>query len=107
MNTFEIGKRIQLVRELRGLTREALSEIIDVSPRFLYDLELGFKGMSTKTLIALGSALGITTDYILLGRHPETPETNSESLLLIQSCPDNKITYLNDLMKLFISSFDK
>lgn len=107
MNTFEIGKRIQLVRELLGLTREELSEIIDVSPRFLYDLELGFKGMSTKTLIALSRALDVTTDYILLGQHPASSETNSESLLLIQSCPANKITYLNELMKLFISSLDR
>lgn len=67
MNTFETGKRIRYVRELRGLTREECSEAADITPRFLYDIELGFKSMSLRTLSALCHALDISADYILFG----------------------------------------
>lgn len=50
-----------------GLTRDKLAEAIDVTPKFIQDIEYGNKGMSTETLVRLSEALGLTTDYILKG----------------------------------------
>ena len=45
-NMLQIGSRIKKQRLLMGYTRERLAELINVTPRFCYDLGLGLKGMS-------------------------------------------------------------
>ena len=43
-----IGARIRLQREYIGYTREQFAELIDVTPKFCSDIELGVKGMSVR-----------------------------------------------------------
>lgn len=64
----DIGKRIRAQREALGYSRELLAEIIEISSRFLADIELGTKGMSFQTLIRLSETLHVSTDYLLLGK---------------------------------------
>lgn len=45
-----IGGRIRRQREFLGYTREQFSELLDVTPKFCSDIELGVKGMSVQTL---------------------------------------------------------
>ena len=45
-----IGSRIRKQREYIGYTREQLAELLDVTPKFCSDIELGVKGMSIPTL---------------------------------------------------------
>ncbi len=54
-------------RDALGITRDKLAEAIDVTPKFVQDIEYGNKGMSTETLARLSEVLGLTTDYILKG----------------------------------------
>ncbi len=63
----DVGRRIRLKRDGLGMTRDKLAEAIDVTPKFIQDIEYGNKGMSTETLVRLSEALGLTTDYILKG----------------------------------------
>ena len=74
LNT-EIGKRIRTQREALGFSRELLAEKIEISSRFLADIELGTKGMSFQTLIRLSETLHVSTDYLLIGK--ETAETDT------------------------------
>lgn len=71
MNDFDIsvGKRIRGLREKLGYSREKLSELADISPKFLYEIECGRKGMSAFTLYNISKALGTGCDYILLGKN--------------------------------------
>ncbi|MCD8333499.1 MAG: helix-turn-helix domain-containing protein [Clostridiales bacterium] len=62
-----VGERIFMVRSLRGYSREHLAEIADISPKFLYEIELGKKGFSTYTLAKLCRALEVNSDYLLYG----------------------------------------
>lgn len=102
INNFEIGIRIRQQRELLGLSRERLAEYLDVSAKFVSDIELGIKGMSINTLIKLSYILKITTDYILLGKKEKT-DINPllESYL---NCSKEKIEYADRLLKLFIEA---
>lgn len=50
-----------------GLTREKLAEQAGISSKFLYEIEVGSKGFSGKTLGGLANALDVSCDYILLG----------------------------------------
>lgn len=46
----EIGERVRLRRQVLGLSREQLSEMLDISALFLGYIESGAKGMSLTTL---------------------------------------------------------
>lgn len=62
-----IGRRIRSVREALGKTREQISEAAGISAQFLFYIETGRKSMSAKTIVNLSKALGVSTDYLLLG----------------------------------------
>ena len=63
----DVGRRIRIKRDNINMTRDKLAEAIDVTPKFIQDIEYGNKGMSIETLARLSEALGLTTDYILKG----------------------------------------
>ncbi|WP_044973783.1 helix-turn-helix transcriptional regulator [Ruminococcus sp. HUN007] len=56
-NLKEIGMRIREQREQLRYTREQLAEKLDVSSKFISDIELGVKGVSLKTLVNLSTIL--------------------------------------------------
>lgn len=62
-----IGNRIRFVREELSMTRENLSELINITPYFLGQIERGERNMSVKTLIKLSSCLNISIDYLVYG----------------------------------------
>lgn len=68
MNRQEIGGRIRSLRESRGFKRERAAQCLGITPRYLYDIELGNKGFSIDLLIAMAEVFGVSTDYILLGQ---------------------------------------
>ena len=61
-NSILIGERIKKQRLLIGYSREKLAEMVDITPRFCYDLELGNKNMSVNTLLKLSTALYVSID---------------------------------------------
>ena len=63
----DIGLRIRTLREANGYTRDALAAKIDISTKFLYEIEMGKKGFSAETLCKLAKTLSISCDYILTG----------------------------------------
>lgn len=60
-----LGERVRIRRNMIKLTREKLAEMVNVSPRFLADVEAGKVGVSIETLKTLSLALQISTDYLL------------------------------------------
>ena len=78
MDWTAIGSRIRKQREYLGYTREQFAELLEVTPKFCSDIELGVKGMSVPTLCKISSTLRLTTDYILFGRaEVQTPTIRS------------------------------
>lgn len=60
-----LGERVKLGRKANNLTREKLAELVDVSPRFLAEVEAGKTGVSLQTLKNISLALSTSTDYLL------------------------------------------
>lgn len=60
-----LGNKIKNLRKSKRITREQLAERVDVSTRFLADVEAGKAGVSLSTLKKLCSVLGTTADYLL------------------------------------------
>lgn len=107
LDSIAIGERIKRLRNLQGYSREEFSEMINVSPRFVYDLELGNKGMSVDTLTRVSKSLNITIDYLLFGETTEYSPSQLEVLALIDRCPKDKEEYLNEIIKNYITAVNK
>lgn len=84
-----LGERVKLVRNSNKITREKLAEMIDVSPRFLAEVEAGKVGVSLQTLKNLSMALSTTSDY-LLGLDNESKLSQLEILCSQLSSIDEK-----------------
>ncbi len=67
MDLISIGSRIKAERKKLGLTQEKLSEMVNVTPHFIYEIERGMKAMSMETLILLSEKLELSLDYIVFG----------------------------------------
>ncbi len=89
----EIGARIRWQREFLEYSREALSEMADISTQFLADIEMGRKSMTAITLKKLSESLHVTTDYLIFGN--EKPD--SEPLPLTIDFIDNYNHIITDM----------
>ena len=67
MSKKEIGARIRELREIQNYTREYLAEKVNISSKFLYEIEMGKKGFSAITLCRISQALSVSCDYIMFG----------------------------------------
>ena len=99
-----MGIRLRQRREQLGYSREELAEKLDVSSKFCSDIELGVKGVSLNTLAKLSYILSLSTDYILFGYDTKTISNNETLNQLIDTCPNEKIFYLEELVKIYIKS---
>lgn len=66
MNNY-LPHRLRAMRERRGLSRRALSELCGLSQNMIAVYERGEADPSTDTLCQLADMFGVTTDF-LLGR---------------------------------------
>ena len=72
LNYVEIGRRIQIKRKELKLTQEKLSEIIDVSPSYISEIERGSSISSLATISKISNTLNISLDYLVFGINKET-----------------------------------
>lgn len=103
MDWVAIGARIRTQREQFGYTREAFAEMLDITPKFCADIELGNKGMSVQTLCNISSTLKLSTDYILFGA---TQQDHAFSSLLLQRCTPVEQKYAEEILKTFLIAMD-
>lgn len=66
LNTFALGQKIKAIRKSKGLTQQALSELVDCSPTYVSYIENGQKAMSLETLVNIANALEVSTDVLLV-----------------------------------------
>ena len=104
MDWVSIGGRIRRQREFLGYTREQFAELLDVTPKFCSDIELGVKGMSVQTLCRISEVLRLSTDFILFGR--ENAESSSPITQLLRSCSPSELAYAEQLLKTFIMAMN-
>ena len=82
----EMGKRVRAWREKRGYTREQLSGLSALSPRFIANIESGDSSISLDTLVALCRSLACSSDSLLFGNEVQ-PEAWAEEIARLQNLP--------------------
>ena len=76
-----MGRRIRQRREVLGMSREDLAKRLDVTSKFIADLEYGDKGTSVKNLYRLKQILGVSVDYLMDGDPSDENEEEPRRLL--------------------------
>lgn len=105
MDTVEIGMRIKKQRQLLNYTREELAEIVNITPRFCYDLELGNKKMSVDTLCSMKNALHVSADYLLYGE--SQTEGFDNIIAMLKECPAEKLKHLEIIISAYIAAINE
>lgn len=102
----QIGARIKTARENRRYTQAQLSELIDVSPQFISDIERGMVGISFDTLTKMCQVLNVSADWLLFGSGDISPSIeliiaklkrlNADQLQAINAMIDNALSLIQD-----------
>ena len=95
-----LGARIREARLNKGLSQEKLSSLINVSPRYLSNIERATSTVALKTLIAIAKELDTTVDSLLYDSTPLlVSKYDSEAKEILSDCTDEERRFLLDLMK--------
>lgn len=60
------GERIKMLRMQKRITQDKVSELAEITPGYLGQIERGEKNPSIKTLTKIASALDVTLDSLLV-----------------------------------------
>lgn len=94
-----VGDRIRELREIQHYTREALAEKVDISAKFLYEIEVGKKGFSAETLCRISQALSVSCDYIMLGE--DNSHHGSEKIIcVLETLEPKQVSRMQDIVKI-------
>lgn len=97
-----LGQRVRQLRFEKGITREFLAEQVDVSSRFLANVECGSVGVSLATLKRLCVYFGVSADYLLgITEHPNDNPALGELVARINRMDAIYEPYINDIITAF------
>ena len=65
MDAQKVGRRIQEVRKSRGLTQAELSQMVDLSTKYISNIECGFKMPKLNTFVSIANALQCDANLLL------------------------------------------
>jgi transcriptional regulator with XRE-family HTH domain len=98
----QIGARIRAQREYLGITREGLCNYVNISPQFLSEIERGVKGVSAETLYKLCDGLGVSADFVLMGKQSISDVSMISRTL--STLDEKYIPLAEDLLKTFFKT---
>ena len=101
-NPKETGKRLRKQRLLLNYSKEQLAELVHLSPRYIYDLEIGMKKMSLAAACRFREVLHISLDQLLFGE--ENKSFGEAQIQLLNECPEDKQEQCLHILALFIQS---
>ena len=65
MDAQKVGRRIQAGRKARGLTQAELSQMVDLSTKYISNVECGFKTPKLNTFVSIANALQCDANLLL------------------------------------------
>ena len=77
MDAQKVGKRIQEARKSRGLTQAELSQMVDLSTKYISNIECGFKMPKLNTFVSIANALQCDANLLLADVLDVTTEQES------------------------------
>lgn len=65
-----VGQRLKAIRLSQGMSQEKLAELLGITQSNVSGLERGVRSLTIHQVAKLASALGVSTDELLLGASP-------------------------------------
>lgn len=65
MDARKVGRRIQETRKSRGLTQAEFSQMVDLSTKYISNVECGFKMPKLNTFVSIANALQCDANLLL------------------------------------------
>lgn len=95
-----IGQRIKIARIKKGITQEAVADIIDVTPSHMSNIETGKTKVSLPTLIAIANSLSVSVDTLLCDNVLTSKVIfEGEAKDVLKDCDEYEVRLLVDLLK--------
>lgn len=89
----EVGLRIKKLRKQSGITQEQLAETLNITVNQLYRVESGLSAGSVDLVVEISVHLGVSLDYLLLGKEQPRDNIREKVKALIAFL----VTWLKDL----------
>lgn len=105
MSKIRIGERIRELREFQNYTREGLAEKVDISSKFLYEIEVGKKGFSADTLCRISQALSVSCDYIMYGEEKEH-RSKEKIIYVLEMLEPKQVSKIQDILRILYTMCD-
>lgn len=105
MSDIHIGTRIRELREIQNYTREAFAEKIEISSKFLYEIETGKKGVSADTLCKISQALSVSCDYIMFGEEVSC-KRNEKLVCVLEKINPAQASKMHDILQILYEMLD-
>lgn len=103
-----IGKRIKIARIKADLTQERLSELVEISPTHLSNIETGTTRVSLNAIVSIANALEITSDDLLCDSIIKAKvQFEKDIALLLEDCDEYEIRIVKDMVEATKSTLRK
>ena len=100
----ELGKKIKILRKVRGLTQTQLAEKLNVGRATVSNYEIGRRSPHLKELERIASALGVGLDYFGITQS-DTTDLIARARLLFNDdtiSPKEKENTYKEIMKIYL-----
>ena len=99
------GLRIRGCRERLGISRQEMAQRIGKAEKYYADIERGYCGMSLDTMIDIADSLGLTLDYLVRGREPDSGVSQEAARVLfyLEGCSESRQKKAAELLKVYLS----
>ncbi len=82
--------------------REAFAEVIEISSKFLYEIEIGKKSFSVDILYRISKALEVSCDYIIVGEK-EDYNSLAKTISLLENLDKVQVSRISEILKILIN----
>ena len=99
-----------LIKEARlamGLTREVFAERVDISPRYLANIENSNKNPSFKVVIDIARELSLSIDEVIFHEKSLAKDRKTELIEKINRCDENSLEILEVLTNALLNLQNK
>ena len=107
MDYYAIGQRIRRIRKVRGITQEALAELVDVSTTHVSHIETGITKLSLPVIVKIADALDVRVDSLLYDEpRGGVSIAVDEIAAILEGCDAAQARFIADLVRAAKQSLD-
>lgn len=104
MDAKKVGNQIRIARKARGLTQAALSQMLDMTPKYLSNLECGAKKPKLETFVSIANALKVDANTLLSDVLDVSVSSSSASISdKLSALPEDEQRRIHRILDVMIS----